>query len=228
MAFPDTCCRNCRRLTMVPHHECYDAHLFHDGVRFRVQIPDFAMLKCTECGTVQVDATGQELLKEHLRVAARLLSADEIHAGCKLLQLSGEELAQNIDATSSDVRRWLFGEPPSIAADLAMRNTFQKAAMAVAGLALNWTWEQPTHAGLYYAHYPQPIRGQLSRSAPVLVEVFLTQRPNGLPELRCAVFGEKEPVSVALDTFDEWCGPLPGPPGLPPTLPIQTFNGHAG
>lgn len=100
----------CRRRAVVPTTlPSYSTDMEHDGRKYHIEIPDFAVLQCDNCGSLALDDEANDRLFEALRFAAGLLSPAEIRRQREALSLKQRELANLLQISDSTLSRWETG-----------------------------------------------------------------------------------------------------------------------
>ena len=87
----------------------YSTELQHDGRTYPVEIQDFEILKCTECGDESFSGEACKRLSDGWRKAVGLLMPDEISQKRKALGLTQKQLAEQLKVSESTISRWESG-----------------------------------------------------------------------------------------------------------------------
>ena len=103
-------CLHCREHAVSPETlKTYTADLEHDGRSYHVELNDFDVLKCSNCGAMLLDDDANDRLFDALRAAAQLLTPSEIRGHRGALDLTQRELANYLQISESTVSRWETG-----------------------------------------------------------------------------------------------------------------------
>ncbi len=103
-------CGNCRERAVNPSKlSVYETELEHDGRKYPIAVTDFEVFRCDHCGTVVLDDSANGVLSAALRMAAELLSPEEIRRKRLLLDLTQEDLANHLRVSESMIARWESG-----------------------------------------------------------------------------------------------------------------------
>ena len=103
-------CMYCRENRVVP--TVLSSHvedMEHDGREFSVELQDFRVLKCQNCGEMVIDDAASEALTQALRAAAGLLAPDEIRRSREALGYTQRELADSLRISMYTLSRWETG-----------------------------------------------------------------------------------------------------------------------
>ena len=87
----------------------YSVPIDHDGRKYIVKIPALDVPKCTNCGAISIDDYASRQIDKAFRQEAKLLTADEIRSGRKLLALRQQEFADILGIGVSTLSRWESG-----------------------------------------------------------------------------------------------------------------------
>ena len=87
----------------------YGVQIDHDGTKYLVNIPALDVPKCTDCGTISIDDYASEQIDKAFRQEAKLLTADEIRSGRKMLGLRQQDFAKILGIGVSTLSRWESG-----------------------------------------------------------------------------------------------------------------------
>ena len=103
-------CGECRQKAVHPVKlPEYSVPMEHDGRTYQVSVKDFDVLKCRECGAIEITDESGERLSEAYRQAVGLLSSAEIRARRIGLGLSQKQLAEALKISESTLSRWETG-----------------------------------------------------------------------------------------------------------------------
>jgi putative zinc finger/helix-turn-helix YgiT family protein len=89
--------------------EPYSVQVDHDGRKYQVTVPALTVPKCSNCGTIQIDSEAGEQIDKAFRMAAGLLSPEDIRAGREKLRLNQQEFADTLGIATSTLSRWETG-----------------------------------------------------------------------------------------------------------------------
>ena len=119
-------CGTCRNRGLRPVVLDYEAEIGHDGCLYRVTVPALSVLRCEQCGAIVLNDEADQKITAALRVAAGLLSPEEIRRGREALGLSQEQLARYLQVDQETLARWeTGGQTPQRSMDRLMRIYFQ-------------------------------------------------------------------------------------------------------
>jgi putative zinc finger/helix-turn-helix YgiT family protein len=103
-------CLTCRQRavssTILPS---YSTEMEHDGRKYHVEVPEFAVHQCSNCQTILFDDDANDRLFDALRSAAGLLSPSEIRRQREALGLKQKDLANLLQLSESTLSRWETG-----------------------------------------------------------------------------------------------------------------------
>ena len=103
-------CMTCRQRAVVPVTlPSYSKEMEHDGREYHVEVADFDVLKCSNCGSIVLDDAANDRLFDALRSAAGLLAPSEIRRQREALGLKQKELANLLQISESTLSRWETG-----------------------------------------------------------------------------------------------------------------------
>ena len=103
-------CLNCRQRAIAPTTlATYSTELEHDGRKYSIELVDFHVLKCENCGSLVLDDAANDRLFEALRSAAGLLAPSEILRQREALGLDQRELANLLQIPEATLARWETG-----------------------------------------------------------------------------------------------------------------------
>lgn len=102
-------CMHCRERAVSPSVGPYSAEMEHDGRKYLVEIPDFEVLRCENCGSVVLDDAASDRLFDALRQKAGLLAPAEIRGRREALGRKQRELAALLQISESTLSRWETG-----------------------------------------------------------------------------------------------------------------------
>src|SRR4051794_26908099 len=102
-------CGKCGRRAMALAQVDYAVDVAHDGRTYHVVVPGLELPRCGNCGTIVIDDAAERAIDLAFRRQAHLLTADEIKAGRKALDLEQTELASLLAVGPSTVSRWETG-----------------------------------------------------------------------------------------------------------------------
>lgn len=90
----------------IPH---YSTEMEHDGRKYPVDVSDFAVHQCQECGEILSNEDANDKLVEALRAAAGLLSAGDIRSRRRALGYKQDAMASLLGISPSTLSRWENG-----------------------------------------------------------------------------------------------------------------------
>jgi putative zinc finger/helix-turn-helix YgiT family protein len=102
-------CPNCRQRAVSSDVVEYTTRIEHDGRAYDVSVPRLRVLKCAQCGEVNLPRESEEQVTDALRSAAGLLPPEEIRAGRLALGLTQKALAEQLDIAEATLCRWETG-----------------------------------------------------------------------------------------------------------------------
>ena len=103
-------CGACRHRSMSPvTMALHTTQLEHDGRAYHIEIPNFRVQKCRNCGQTELDETASDQLFDALRSAAGLLSSEDILRNRHRLGLTRKDLADLLQISESTLSRWETG-----------------------------------------------------------------------------------------------------------------------
>ena len=122
-------CGDCRRKAVYPITlPEYSVPMEHDGRTYQVVVKNFDVLKCRDCGEIEITDEFSERLSEAYRQAVGLLSPTEIRAHRTGLGLSQKGLADALKISESTLSRWETGSQiQQRSMDLLLRLVFELA-----------------------------------------------------------------------------------------------------
>ncbi len=103
-------CTHCRqRAVSSVTLPSYVTEMEHDGRKYRVELTDLRVLKCSNCGELVLDDEAYDRLFSALGSAAGLLAPAEIRRQREALGLKQRELANLLQISESTLSRWETG-----------------------------------------------------------------------------------------------------------------------
>jgi putative zinc finger/helix-turn-helix YgiT family protein len=119
-------CGTCRQRGLVPAVLDYQTEIAHDGRVYPLSLPALHVFRCENCGAIVLDDEACKNITAALRVAAGLLSAEEIRRGRESLGLTQEQFARYLQVDQETLARWeTGGQTPQRSMDRLMRIYFQ-------------------------------------------------------------------------------------------------------
>jgi len=118
-------CHECRQKTVQPVREKRSLDAKYDGRMYTLEIPDFPVNRCTNCGAASRDVESDEAISRALRDHLGLLHPQEIRANREALGLTQEQLGDALACAAESLSRWENGMiVQSRAYDRALRAYF--------------------------------------------------------------------------------------------------------
>lgn len=119
-------CGTCRQRGLVPVVLDYQTEITHDGRAYPLSLPALKVFRCEQCGAIVLDDEACKRITAALRVAAGLLSPEEIRRGREALGLTQEQFARYLQVGQETLARWeTGGQTPQHSMDRLMRLYFQ-------------------------------------------------------------------------------------------------------
>jgi DNA-binding transcriptional regulator YiaG len=87
----------------------YTIQIDHDGRKYEISVADLSVLRCSECGDIQLDDAADERINEALRAKIGLLTPQQIRQGREGLNLTQKDLAASMRLSESTLSRWETG-----------------------------------------------------------------------------------------------------------------------
>lgn len=157
-------CGACRQRTMSPVTlDRYSTQLEHDGRKYQIEVPNFRVQRCQNCGQIELDDTASDQLFDSLRSAAGLLSSEDILTNRRRLGLKQKELADLLQISESTLSRWETGaQLQQRAMDRYLRTIFE-----VKEAREHWGYTEPAPFSPYHQ-----FENPLSATTDIRVEAF--------------------------------------------------------
>jgi putative zinc finger/helix-turn-helix YgiT family protein len=103
-------CSECREQAVSPVTlPKYSTQLDHDGKTYEVVVKDFEVLRCANCGEIEIQDRSNDRLEEAFRLEVGLLLPKEIRERRTALGLSQKALAAALKVAESTLSRWETG-----------------------------------------------------------------------------------------------------------------------
>ena len=102
-------CGHCRQRTMVLTPVAYSTPFNHDGRHYTVSIADLVVPKCSNCGTISLDAVATDAIDAAFRKQAGLVSPEQIRQQRLALGLTQQTLADLLGIGVHTLSRWESG-----------------------------------------------------------------------------------------------------------------------
>ncbi len=102
-------CPKCRQQRLVEVSQAYSTSRDHDGRTYPIVIPNLELLLCEACGNRIIPAKSDDQLSDALRLAAGLLSPQELRNGRRQLGLTQERMANDLGIAEATLSRWETG-----------------------------------------------------------------------------------------------------------------------
>jgi putative zinc finger/helix-turn-helix YgiT family protein len=119
-------CGTCRQRGLVPAVLDYQTEITHDGRVYQLSLLALNVFRCEQCGAIVLDDEACKKITAALRVAAGLLSPEEIQRGRETLGLTQEQFARYLQVDQETLARWeTGGQTPQHSMDRLLRIYFQ-------------------------------------------------------------------------------------------------------
>jgi putative zinc finger/helix-turn-helix YgiT family protein len=102
-------CVECRAKEVYPQPTDYTTTRKHDGREYTVHVPDLEILTCRKCGEQLFTASIDERIVAALRAQVGLLPPEEIRRGRDQLEMTQQELADQLGIAKETISRWETG-----------------------------------------------------------------------------------------------------------------------
>jgi putative zinc finger/helix-turn-helix YgiT family protein len=102
-------CVECRAKEVYPQPTDYTTTHKHDGREYTVHIPDLEIPTCRKCGVQLFTVGTDDRIIAALRAQVGLLTPDEIHQGRARLEMTQQELAEQLGVAKETISRWETG-----------------------------------------------------------------------------------------------------------------------
>lgn len=102
-------CADCREKQVFPRATDFSISVKHDGRLYDVHIPDLEIPTCQKCGGQVFSSREDDRITEALREQINLLKPEEIRRRRKELELSQQEMAEQIGVAKETISRWESG-----------------------------------------------------------------------------------------------------------------------
>src|SRR5882757_4626771 len=89
-------CVECKAKEVFPQVTDYTTTVKHDGRAYTIHIPDLAIPTCRKCGDKTFSVGDDDRIWEALRAQVGLLMPQEIHKRRSQLEMSQQELAEQL------------------------------------------------------------------------------------------------------------------------------------
>ncbi len=106
--FPWRCAKCGKRDVFLAtiHHT---AQVKHDNRLHTIELPQFEVPVCRECGEIVFDDMADEQISQGLREEVGLLTPEQIRTGLQQLGLNQRQLAEKLGTAEATVSRWCSG-----------------------------------------------------------------------------------------------------------------------
>jgi putative zinc finger/helix-turn-helix YgiT family protein len=119
-------CFECNAQEVYPQATDYTTTRKHDGREYTIRIPDLAIPTCRKCGAQTFSVGDDDRIFAALREQVGLLTLKEIHARRGQLEMTQQELAEQLGVAKETISRWETGAMiQSRAMDNLMRLYFE-------------------------------------------------------------------------------------------------------
>jgi putative zinc finger/helix-turn-helix YgiT family protein len=102
-------CVECRAKEVFPHVTDYAGTVKHDGRSYTVRIPDLEIPTCRKCGEQLFTVGTDDRIIAALRAQVGLLTPEEILKRRSLLEITQQELAEQLGVAKETISRWETG-----------------------------------------------------------------------------------------------------------------------
>jgi putative zinc finger/helix-turn-helix YgiT family protein len=102
-------CVECDALEVYPKATDYTTTVKHDGRTYTIRIPDLALPTCRKCGDQTFSVGDDERIIAALRVQVGLLTPQEIQHERGQLEMTQQELAEQLGVAKETISRWETG-----------------------------------------------------------------------------------------------------------------------
>ncbi len=99
-------CVECKADEVYPQVTDYTTTVKHDGRSYTIQIPDLAIPTCRNCGDQTFTIAGDDRVFAALRVQLGLLTPQEMQERRGQLDLTQQELAEQLGVAKETISRW--------------------------------------------------------------------------------------------------------------------------
>ncbi len=102
-------CFECRAKEVVPQATDYTTTRKHDGREYTIHIPDLEVPTCRKCGAQTFSVGDDERIIAALRAQVGLLTPEEMQRRRSQLELTQQELAEQLGVAKETISRWETG-----------------------------------------------------------------------------------------------------------------------
>src|SRR5438105_4358382 len=102
-------CVECRAKEVYPQATDYTTTVKHDGRAYTIRIPDLAIPTCRKCGDQTFTVGDDDRIVAALRAQLGLLPPQEIQRRRGQLELTQQELAEQLGVAKETISRWETG-----------------------------------------------------------------------------------------------------------------------
>jgi putative zinc finger/helix-turn-helix YgiT family protein len=102
-------CFECRAKEVYPKATDYTTTAKHDGRVYTIRIPDLEIPTCRKCGAQTFSVGDDDRIRAALRAEVGLLTPEEIQAGRAQLEMTQQELADQLGVAKETISRWETG-----------------------------------------------------------------------------------------------------------------------
>jgi putative zinc finger/helix-turn-helix YgiT family protein len=118
-------CVECREKDVYPLETDYTTTVKYEGRPYTIRIPDLAIPTCRKCGTKVFGGNEDDRIRDALRANMGVLKPAEIQARRARLNMSQQELAEQLGVAKETISRWETGAIPSRSMDNLLRLYFE-------------------------------------------------------------------------------------------------------
>jgi putative zinc finger/helix-turn-helix YgiT family protein len=102
-------CFECKAKEVFPKSTDYATTMKHDGRVYSIRIPDLALPTCRKCGAQTFAVGDDDRIRAALRAQLGFLTPEVIQRGRSRLELSQQELAEQLGVAKETISRWETG-----------------------------------------------------------------------------------------------------------------------
>ena len=102
-------CIKCKEREVYPLETDYITTVKHDGRPYEIRIPDLSIPTCRKCGERVITSKVDDEIVAALRIRVGLLMPQEMQQSRNQLELSQQELAEQLGVAKETISRWETG-----------------------------------------------------------------------------------------------------------------------